>query len=486
LLGQQQRVDAILGTSTTSADPERDLNTSVALITLEPVAQEVRRRLRLAESSEQLLGRVATAPDSNTNLVSITARASSPTTAAAIANAFADGYRDFRTRAARASVDAALAAAARRLARLDPAQRLSPFGRRLASEVRRLSIVSVMQTGGVQVVGRAQAPAARSGHGILFTGVVAFFIGLILAALAVVVVARTDRRIHEQEDVKRLIGVNVLVSVPDPRPTAARRRVGESDGAGDIDQAFAILAARVAVPRSGTPARAVLLSAPEPHQGTPEVAVRLAQTLAAMGHTALVIEADLREPVFAHKLGIRPRGDLGRVLLGEEPVKSQLVELPDRLSGSPKQRVAAARKGRAWALPARRVSSDPGPLLGNAAIGDVFGRARQCADFVLIAGAPLNRPADTLVLSRHVDAALLVVCRKAQADPARRAVQCVGDFEVPLLGAILVPPQGGPAVAVGPTERPAARRARAAPGQAPVMTPPRPAAGYARKRAAGR
>src|SRR6188472_3226725 len=50
LLGQQRQVDALLGTSDFSPDPERELNTGIELITLEPIADGVRRSLGLPES----------------------------------------------------------------------------------------------------------------------------------------------------------------------------------------------------------------------------------------------------------------------------------------------------------------------------------------------------------------------------------------------------------------------------------------------------
>jgi uncharacterized protein involved in exopolysaccharide biosynthesis len=47
LLGQQRQVEMVLGTGDYSPDPERELNTSVQLITLEPIADGVRRALGL-------------------------------------------------------------------------------------------------------------------------------------------------------------------------------------------------------------------------------------------------------------------------------------------------------------------------------------------------------------------------------------------------------------------------------------------------------
>src|SRR5215211_2831078 len=60
LLDQQRQVDALLGTSDFSPDPERELNTGIQLITLEPIADGVRRSLGLTEPSSTLVRKVTT------------------------------------------------------------------------------------------------------------------------------------------------------------------------------------------------------------------------------------------------------------------------------------------------------------------------------------------------------------------------------------------------------------------------------------------
>src|SRR4051794_35174583 len=60
LLDQQKRVDSLLGADNFTPDPERELNTDVQLITLEPVAAAVRRQLSLDESPEALVAKVTT------------------------------------------------------------------------------------------------------------------------------------------------------------------------------------------------------------------------------------------------------------------------------------------------------------------------------------------------------------------------------------------------------------------------------------------
>jgi capsular polysaccharide biosynthesis protein len=100
------------------ANAQRDVNTNTKLITSEPVARAVVRRLNLDESPKELANSIEVAGESDSNLVSITATDAGPVRAAKIATGFALAYRAFRRDAARQVIDEALAGVRRSLARL--------------------------------------------------------------------------------------------------------------------------------------------------------------------------------------------------------------------------------------------------------------------------------------------------------------------------------------------------------------------------------
>src|SRR6202042_2392228 len=82
--------------SVTPADPERDLNTEVSQITEAPVLAKVRAATGLNESDQALLSQVTTSIEGTTNLVDIKVTDTDPVQAAAIANAFANQYVQYR------------------------------------------------------------------------------------------------------------------------------------------------------------------------------------------------------------------------------------------------------------------------------------------------------------------------------------------------------------------------------------------------------
>jgi capsular polysaccharide biosynthesis protein len=266
LLDQDRHVDSLLGTSGYAPDPERELNTGVLLITLEPIAAKVRDSLGVPDSAAALAARVSTATDSNSNIVAITARASDPEQAARIANAFAAGYRRYRRQTIRDSVDEALASArARRTSLADASDRDE-----LDAQVRRLQAIAAFDTGGVEVVHRASAAAASESPRPPVSALVAGFLGLIVAAVTIVVLTRTDTRVREERDLEQLVGRPVLAVVRDP-----------------ADPAEPLLSVAVSLTEP-----VVLVTSASPGEGAIEVTLGLARALAFTGRTAIALDTE--------------------------------------------------------------------------------------------------------------------------------------------------------------------------------------------------
>jgi capsular polysaccharide biosynthesis protein len=266
LLDEDRHVDTLLGTAGYSDDPERELNTGVMLITLEPIAARVRDSLGLRESPASLAARVATATDANSSIVSITASAAGPEEAARIANAFATGYRGYRREAMHESVDEALEAARARRTSLTGASDRDE----LDAQVRRLQAIAAFDTGGVEVVHRATAASATVSPRPVVSAFVGGFLGLILAGVAIVVLTRTDSRVREERDLELAVGRPVLAVVRDP---------------GQAAEPLLPVAVSLTEP-------VVLVTSAAPAEGAAEVAIGLSRALALAGRSAIAIDTE--------------------------------------------------------------------------------------------------------------------------------------------------------------------------------------------------
>lgn len=412
LVDQQKQVDALLGTENVSPDPERELNTNVALITLEPIADSVRRDLRLDVTAAALIAKVEAEVEQSSNVVSITAREGDPARAARIANAFATGYRDFRGRSARASVDDAIASARRRLSGPGPGDERDD----LRNDLRRLENAAAFETGGVQVVRRATASTAVARPSLGSAAAVAGLLGLLLAAVTAFVLARTDKRLRGDRDLEAAIGRPVTVVMPG------------SDGPRDVGragEALVTLAISLSYPGRAEPGPSkMLLTSPGPGEGTADVALGLAHALGVMGRRTIAIEADFRDPSFAARLELGAHDGLAAILAGRRTLDDEMIEIecPER-----------GGEACAWALPAGRAPVSPQAAVADDGLAAIVEDARRRFDVVLIAGAPVGVVGDSLALVPLVDSVMLVArLDVTRVDEAVRAVRALEGVEAPL------------------------------------------------------
>jgi capsular polysaccharide biosynthesis protein len=400
LLGQDRQLDALLGTADYSPDPERDLNTSLQLITLEPIAGGVVNSLGLHESPTALAARVTTAVDRNSNIVTISVRDASPDHAAEIANAFANGYHDYRAKAAQAALRDAIDSAQQRLPTLETGSARTALRR----ELTRLEVVEPLQTGGVQVVHEATAADAVQHPRPLVSGVVGGLLGLIIAAVAIVVLARTDRRVSGDGDLEDVTGRPLLARIPRSPQAAA-------------DALASLALSLVQKPRGTAPPSVVLVTSAGPHEGAPEVAIGLARAFGVIGRSAIAIEADLRRPAFAALVGVETEDGLATVLAGQARLDDELVAVGERTS----------------VLPAGTTSDAPQAMLAGELMASTVAAACRLADIIVLDGIA----GDAVALAPLVDTVLLVARDDVtRPDALRRAVRALADAGIPPAGVV--------------------------------------------------
>ncbi len=433
LIDQRTRVDALLGASDYNSDPERDINTSVQLITQAPVADSAARKLGPGVVAGALPGKVATAVDSNSDIVSIIARDPSPERAARIANAFAVAYREFRARSAQAAIEDAVVSAEQRAANLPPGADRDA----VEAELRRFRAAAAVQTGGVQIVRRASAASAVATPRLLSGVILSGFLGLVLASIAIFALARTDRRIRTADDLEAAVGRRVLATVPIWYGAGAVTPT--LDALATAALTLTVRDARSSDGRAPSPSILLVTSA-GPGEGAAEVALGLASAMADMGQRVVAIEGDLRAPAFAGLLGLDSEAGLGEVLDGSATLDDTLVEIGSQREGG----------ASAWALPAGPPTPLPQPLLAGNRMRAVVAHARQRADVVIISGPPAATSGDSLALAVLAQGVLLV----ARLDVSRRddvahAVQALDDPDGRLVGAVATT---GPAAWLSPAD----------------------------------
>jgi capsular polysaccharide biosynthesis protein/Mrp family chromosome partitioning ATPase len=453
LLNDTQVVGIPQGTPTVpNPDPERDINTKIALIKLPPIVNAVNHKLHLGMTTRQLAKKVETAAEGSSNIVDITATAKSRSDAKAIATAFAQEYASFRRDVAQSSLREAADQTRSQLSALGPAGQNSAQGIALSKQVRALTLAAAVQTGGALVVTKAPNAIASPSHSKALVGIVGVIVGGLIAILAVFLLELTDRRIKDPDDVAAGFGETILAEIPQPRFGFGRRQDPlAAEQAVQLD-AYDHLAAQVVLAARRRVSTTLMVTSPGTGDGTVPVTLGMARALSRMDRRVLVIELDARTSIMSGTTGVEGPGMSG-VLAGASSLEDAIIDL-EGIS----------------LLPAGTGEHPADRLFTKPKVARAVAAARELADFVLVVGPPTHRLHEALDLVDGVDAALLVArLRFTRTDALHRGVDTLRAMSLRILGLVLTDtlgagstrraPTNGSVIPLEITEGGAARRA---------------------------
>lgn len=436
LLVQDEPVNRLLNPNAPaqSGDVERSINTKVELIKLDTVANQVRRELRLSESTDDLLSKVTTRVEGTSDIVGVTVRDTNPRRAARIANAFASSYVDFRRRSARRSIENAVELARNQLNSLSAEARQSEQGQRLQARLRELEIAATLQTGGVEIVRRATVPSDAARPRPLLSAALGLVLGLLVAVALALIVEFADRRLKDEEAVEEIYGLPILATIPRPPRRAQNLAPGEDS---NQREAYGALATNLRFSSGAAESNVLMITSPGPEEGKTNVTLGVARALASLGQRVIAIEADLRRPAFARYGNFVRGGGLAEAIISERGLTESLTWIDPRTfepvtAGGVRDETSFA------VLPVAAVPTNPQRLLARPAMGQLLREARALAEFVLIDTAPVGTVNDAVTLTDHVDGVVIVSrLNRTTKDAARRTLRLLRHFDLALPGVVV-------------------------------------------------
>ena len=394
-----------------SSDPTRDVETASRLVTSRNVAEAVKADLGLDESADSLRAQVSAEPVAQSNIVAVTATADSPDLARDLANGFANGVVEQRSKVIRTE-------AAKQIAGLrDQLQQAENNGENtadaLAAQIAELQ--SIVQSGDptMTVDTRADAPSSPFSPKPVVTIIAGIFAGLVLGIGGAFAMNALDPRLRREEQLRELYSLPILARVPKERRaptfTLGKRRFGFGPrererralppgelSAATLESYRTLRTMLAAQRRDDGNSRSVLVTGPSPSEGKTTTAINLASSLALAGNRVILIEADFRRPTVGEALGVRARVGTGDVLLGNVSLEDALVLAPpfgDNLC----------------ALLVDRADDWLAEVLSLPAAEALLEDAKRLADYVVLDSPPLTPLIDAMPLARQVADVVLVV-----------------------------------------------------------------------------
>jgi tyrosine-protein kinase len=343
---------------------------NLALATLDTVAARVEGRFPRPAAADDLRRAVEVTFDRNSDLVTVTAEWGDPSNAALLANAFADEIVALRRETAQADVRQAIDVLKARRRQSGRAEMSS-----LRTRVARLNLLKAVQTGDVHPVDWAIPPRDPSSPNLLTNAILASLVALIAVIFALVLRARVDDRVRDEDELAKLLRASVLVRIPEARIEST----GSAQQDAAFTEAFQLLALHLQLMRPQGRSLVVAVTSPADGDGKTTVVTWLARALASRGADVVAVDCDLRNP------------ELESSFEGREDVTPETV--------GPVPRVISA------AAPTALSSAS----IGRERLEHMLRRLRDEADFMLLDAASVSTIADASVVAASADGVILVV-----------------------------------------------------------------------------
>jgi succinoglycan biosynthesis transport protein ExoP len=398
----------------------RFLNTYSAIIKTTPFMQRVIEDLKLDTEAGSLAARVGTEPIADTELVEVTAKASTGEEAAAIANDLANLLRDpqfisqFLTdstkilttqveqtrqnlddeQAALGNLQASGASASQIASQQAIVEATQSAYQSLLTQLEEARVKQGQAARAFSVIEPADAPGVPVSPRVRFNLAAGLLAGIAAGVALSLVMEYVDPTLRGVRDLEGVTRLPVLASIPfgirwkyPPPP---------------VSPDYRLLATKLQTALQEDQRKSVLFTSTRPEEGNTTVATYASMAMAQAGLRVLLLDANLNRPDL-HKLFNLPLSPGLYSFIstnGARPNKPMIEAAPEIVQSSPVPRLSV--------LTAGSKMSDPSEVLASAEMREFLDYLETQWDVIVIDGSAMSHGAGSAVIAPIVDGVVLV------------------------------------------------------------------------------
>ena len=416
------------------------VQTDIQVITSRPVKDAVTKQLGRAP-------KVSVSQVGQTDIVNVSADSTDPAQAAAVANAYANSFIDFRRTQ---DINGLTAAATQLQTQIDALQKqvdtdnaqiaggnTALTGQRDAlisqqsvfkSKLDQLTVDSSLKSGGAQLTTPAVVPTSPVKPTPKRNAIIALAVGLIFGTGLAFLFEYLDDSIRSKEDLDRASeGTPNLGLIPPVKPTPgdeAPTLISIVEPNSPAAEAYRTLRTSVQFLGMDKPLRSLLVTSSSAAEGKSTTVANLGVALARAGQWVCVVDCDLRRPRLHDFFDVSNEVGFTSTVLGETPLAEALqgVDGLDRLA----------------VLATGPLPPNPAELLSSARATEIIEALTRQFDVVIFDSPPVLPVTDAVALSTRMDAMLLVATAGTTSRrEVTRAVELLAQVNAPLSGTVL-------------------------------------------------
>ena len=400
---------------------ERQASTYAEMLTDRPLLENVVADLDLPNSVAALAKAIQVELIQNTRLIVITVEDTDPARAADIANSVAAQFikqlETLESSAYQSSksnlegqlqlMEGQIQATTADLAALgeegDPGERdrlqttLDEYRQTYANLVLKyenIRLAEISTNPGVFHLEPAIAPKVPIRPRVLMNTAMAAVIGLMIAAITVILIEALDDTIRTPEDISRHLGLPVFGLIPS-YPIEMGKPITISQPRSPVSDAYRALRANIHFASVDRPLKKLLVTSSSPGEGKSMLTVNLGVVMAQSDLKTVIADTDFRRPHIFKYMG----------LLNYHGLSNVLAENPIVLNGN----LQAVDSLKLEVLSTGELPPNPTELLGSEKMSNILELVSERADMLLVDTPPIMVVADAAVIASRMDGVLLVI-----------------------------------------------------------------------------
>lgn len=438
LLFQTSPAETVLeSNSAQRIDPNRRLRNEIRVLTSPPVREAVRAKLGTVPS-------ISATPAPDTDVIRVRAVSTRPRSAAVTVNAYAEAYIEFRQQKAIDELFSAAQKIQQKLTELQRQTEAAPPGQKeelskvqgiFREELERLRVSADLTTAGAQLVAPAEPATEPFSPQPMRNIASALAVGLVLGVAGAFLRDHLDDTVKDKDDLAEAAGLPVLGLIPvasawkakDPPQTVSLIKPSSLPA-----EAYRTLRTSVQFQALDKPLKTIQITSPSAEEGKTTTLANLGVALARAGQRVVLLCCDLRRPRIHEFFGLSNIPGFTSVLIGDASLQEALQRVPD--------------VDRLFVLGSGPIPPNPSELLSSRRVKNLLSSLHNEGYMVLADSPPVLPVTDALVLSRLVDATLVITAaHSTRKKEIARAVELLRQVDAPLVGTVLngVTPEGG-------------------------------------------
>src|SRR5256884_38773 len=277
------------------------------------------------------------------------------------------------------------------------------------------AISAGLRSSNIRIIAPAMVPTSPARPAKTKNITLAFLVGLVGGIGLALLREYLDNTVKSPDDIEALARLPSLAVVPQFSGSSGGNRRGflpSFSGNGhekrmelvaqhlpksQISEAFRALRTSILLSQADHPPQVILVTSALPREGKTTVAANLAVTLAQLGDSTVLVDADLRKPGIGRLLNLGPGkyAGLSSYLAGASSL--DLVSVPHPSIPN------------LVAIPTGPLPPNPADLLSSHRLAEGIAELRTKFKFVVMDSPPIMAATDAVIVSVHSDGVLLVV-----------------------------------------------------------------------------